>query len=72
MNKKHYAKYARCFFHAQNKKTAVVANNATAAFLIKERKDPYEYQLEAEADFPEVLGCNRGFCDPHAAGFWDG
>jgi hypothetical protein len=70
MNEKHCAKFAWCFFHAPNKKTAVVAKNATAAFLIKERKDPYEYQLETEADFPEVLGSNRGLCDPYATGIW--
>jgi hypothetical protein len=59
----------RCFFHAKNKKTATVFKSEMVAFLIKERKDPYEYQLEAEADFPEVLGSNRGLCDPHVAGF---
>jgi hypothetical protein len=33
----------RCFFHAQNMKPATVSKTEMVAFLIKERKDHYEY-----------------------------
>jgi hypothetical protein len=51
-------------------KSATVSKSEMVAILIKERMVLYDYRLEAEADFPEVLD---GFgCLHHsfAAGIW--
>ena len=57
-------------FSCPKYETAVVAENATAAFLIKERVDLYDYQMEAEVDFPEVLDGCCGLHHSAAVGIW--